>query len=186
MAATLLKALEATAISLYRVASGQSPAANFSPHADRVPEIDGQQQQAGRYWSAGAWRAGSVGRPRGRQCHGVGGVWHRPASRDQRIRAHLAKSRVGGHRQARWFAGNPQTSWVTLPGTAKIHLLEHENRPDRISPVRDRPRTAGPIPGLIRGAAKRSTWHQGYMSLALQTWLQVDQRSAEAPPGTRQ
>jgi hypothetical protein len=164
------KALEATAISLYRVASGQSPAANFG----RMPagyrkstgnnsrlSVTGRRARGGRdplavhavasatvsaalgtdpqaaTWMNWAWSRwipvwepplprAEVGLYRIRQAGSADLVYIGQGNISQRIRAHLAKTRVSGHRQAKWFAGNLQASWVTLPGTATIHLLEHE------------------------------------------------------------
>jgi len=44
-----------------------------------------------------------------------------------RLRAHLAKARTPAHRQAASFSGDLQASWIELPGTAALHLFEHEN-----------------------------------------------------------
>ena len=44
-----------------------------------------------------------------------------------RLRVHLAKARTPAHRQAAPFSGNLQALWIELPGTATLHLFEHEN-----------------------------------------------------------
>jgi hypothetical protein len=44
----------------------------------------------------------------------------------QRIRAHLAKPAIDGHRQGRWFSGPLDASWVELHAIAKTNMLEHE------------------------------------------------------------
>ena len=43
-----------------------------------------------------------------------------------RVRAHLAKARIAGHRQAPHFSQILDVSWVGFKGPA-VHLLEHEN-----------------------------------------------------------
>jgi len=61
-----------------------------------------------------------------RQPGSTGLVYVGQGSIPQRLRAHLAKTRVDGHRQASWFTGDLEASWVELPSMAKVHLLEHE------------------------------------------------------------
>ncbi|MCX6433750.1 MAG: hypothetical protein NTX29_13570 [Actinobacteria bacterium] len=43
-----------------------------------------------------------------------------------RLRAHAAKSAQLGHRQAEWFSGSPQASWVALEDLTSQQLLEVE------------------------------------------------------------
>ncbi|WAL67874.1 hypothetical protein ORV05_08910 [Amycolatopsis cynarae] len=165
------KALEATAVSLYRTASGKSPAANFGrmpsgyrmstgnnarltasgqrlrggpdPHAPRVP---GSAPVAGRLgtdprsdrWMNWPWTSWvpllQASTPPA--CVGI----YRIGSKDDakltyigqgriaaRLRAHQAKALKPDHRQGPHLSADPQVSWVPLPGTAMVHLLEHEN-----------------------------------------------------------
>lgn len=44
-----------------------------------------------------------------------------------RLRHHMAKARMPGHRQAAYFSSDLEASWVELPGMTKFNLLEHEN-----------------------------------------------------------
>ena len=44
-----------------------------------------------------------------------------------RLSAHLRKSRSPDHRQAIYFSGKVEASWIELPGIPMVNLLEHEN-----------------------------------------------------------
>jgi hypothetical protein len=70
---------------------------------------------------------GGVGLYRLRQADSADLVYVGQGSIGQRIRSHLAKAAIDGHRQARWFSGALEVSWVELPATGKTNLLEHEN-----------------------------------------------------------
>ena len=44
-----------------------------------------------------------------------------------RIDAHAAKASMPDHKQAGYFSGKLQASWISVPGAKSVHLLEHEN-----------------------------------------------------------
>ena len=44
-----------------------------------------------------------------------------------RLRSHQAKAHMQSHRQNSYFSGDMTASWVPLPGTAILNILEHEN-----------------------------------------------------------
>jgi hypothetical protein len=44
-----------------------------------------------------------------------------------RLRDHLTKAAKEDHRQARYFTGDLDASWVELDDTPTLHRLEHEN-----------------------------------------------------------
>lgn len=66
----------------------------------------------------------AVGLYRLRQADSADLVYVGQGSIGQRIRSHLAKAAIDSHRQARWFCGAIEASWVELPATAKTNLLE--------------------------------------------------------------
>ena len=86
-------------------------------------------------WTWTSWAAASVAcqliigpglyRIRGSRTAGL--IYVGQGSVAPRLQAHLAKARIPGHRQAEYFSGDLEASWVALPGTATRNLLEHEN-----------------------------------------------------------
>jgi hypothetical protein len=44
-----------------------------------------------------------------------------------RLRAHLAKGAIVGHRQAEHLSAELEVSWVGVPDVPTVQLLEHEN-----------------------------------------------------------
>jgi hypothetical protein len=165
------KALEATAITLYRLDAGRSPAANFgrmpagylmstgnNAHLvaagrrarggpdPRALAMAASAPVAGRpgpdpqsadwmNWAWAPWTSVSVAcqvakctglyRIRGNEAAGL--IYVGLGRVAARLGAHLAKARKPGHRQAEYFSGELEASWVELPGMATFNLLEHEN-----------------------------------------------------------
>jgi hypothetical protein len=62
------------------------------------------------------------------RCEGIAGLVYVGQGRvEARIRAHLGKLARPGHRQASYFSGDMEASWVALPGMPVLNLLAHEN-----------------------------------------------------------
>jgi hypothetical protein len=119
-----------------RARGGQDPLVVGAADSAAVSAALGTDPEAAAWmgWAWSRWipapetqlHRGEVGLYRLRQGRSAGLVYVGQGDIGQRVRAHLAKVSVSGHRQARWFAGNLQAPWVALPGMARINLLEHE------------------------------------------------------------
>jgi hypothetical protein len=158
------KAVEAAAITLYRLQSGRSPTANFGrmPSGYRisterrrrarggldptVPAVAGSAPVAGDPWTDPesvdwmnwAWspwvpirnactKVRSIGLYRIR-CNGLSGlVYVGQGQVRARLRHHLTTAAKEDHRQARYFTGDLEASWVDLADMAELNRLEHEN-----------------------------------------------------------
>jgi hypothetical protein len=165
------KALEATAITLYRLEARRSPTANFGrmPAGYRMstgnnrklvasgrrarggpdpeaPAMAASAPVAGRpgpdpqsadwmNWAWTSWTPALVARRSAKgtglyriRRNGTAGLIYVGLGRvAPRLRAHLAKAHIPGHRQAEHFSGDLAASWVELPDMATLNLAEHEN-----------------------------------------------------------
>lgn len=120
-----------------RFRGGPDPAAPL--RADSAPvkgELGGDPQSAGWLsWSWSPWIPSAAARKH-TECTGLyrirsrgqqGLVYIGQGEVSSRIRAHLAKAAHEGHRQAIYFSGEAEVSWVTLPSMTSRNILEHEN-----------------------------------------------------------
>jgi hypothetical protein len=62
------------------------------------------------------------------RCHGLSGLVYVGQGRVRaRLRDHLIKAAKEDHRQARYFTGDIEASWVELADMTELNRLEHEN-----------------------------------------------------------
>ena len=108
--APVRKALEAAAITLYRVESGRSPVASFGriPAGYRISSGNNARlPAAGRRYRGAPDPAASTGLYRVRSGHHAGLVYVGQGAIAPRIWAHAAKAITAGHRQGPYFRVPP-------------------------------------------------------------------------------
>ena len=122
-----------------RFRGGLDPSVTASPQSEPV-HGDLRSDPLTPDWLGWEWSpwvsAGEVNLPRDQiglyrlrnqsaQCEGLAYVGQGLIA--PRVGAHLARASVVSHRQAAYFSGGLQASWVGIPDAKSAHLMEHEN-----------------------------------------------------------